>query len=80
MSSFGEPIVITGIGMITSVGNDRESVWKAVRDGHSGARRLEGLEASRRVGQAGAASRVKMGSRACDRGRHRSADGRVSAG
>ena len=44
MSSFGEPIVITGIGMIASVGNDRESVWQAVREGQSGARRLEGLE------------------------------------
>ena len=24
-----EPIVITGIGMIASVGDDRETVWKA---------------------------------------------------
>ncbi|HEX3870985.1 MAG TPA: beta-ketoacyl synthase N-terminal-like domain-containing protein, partial [Pirellulales bacterium] len=38
-----EPIVITGIGLITSVGNDRESVWAAVRQGRSGVRRLEGL-------------------------------------
>ncbi len=33
-----EPIVITGIGMIASVGNDRESVWRAVREGVSGVR------------------------------------------
>jgi 3-oxoacyl-(acyl-carrier-protein) synthase len=38
-----EPIVITGIGMITSVGNTREEVWQAVRDGRSGARRLTGV-------------------------------------
>ena len=33
-----DPIVITGIGMIASVGNDRESVWQAVRNGVSGVR------------------------------------------
>jgi 3-oxoacyl-(acyl-carrier-protein) synthase len=33
-----EPIVISGIGMIASVGDDRESVWRAVRDGVSGVR------------------------------------------
>ncbi len=33
-----EPIVITGIGMIAPVGNDRESAWKAVREGVSGVR------------------------------------------
>jgi 3-oxoacyl-(acyl-carrier-protein) synthase len=39
-----EPIVITGIGMITSVGKNRESTWAALRKGRSGVRRLEGLE------------------------------------
>jgi 3-oxoacyl-(acyl-carrier-protein) synthase len=39
-----EPVVITGIGMITSVGQGRESGWKAIREGVSGVRRLEGLE------------------------------------
>lgn len=39
-----DPVVITGIGLIASVGHDRESVWKAVREGRSGARWLEGLE------------------------------------
>ncbi len=38
-----EPIVITGIGMITSLGRDRESVWHAVQQGRSGVRRLCGL-------------------------------------
>ena len=38
-----EPIVITGIGMITSVGNTREDVWDAVRQGRSGARLLSGV-------------------------------------
>ena len=34
-----DAIVITGIGMIASVGNDRESVWRGPR-GVSGVRRL----------------------------------------
>lgn len=35
-----ERVVVTGIGIITSVGRDRESVWRAVRQGRSGVRRL----------------------------------------
>ncbi len=38
-----DPIVITGIGIIASVGGDRESVWEAVRQGRSGVRSLTGL-------------------------------------
>ncbi len=38
-----DPIVITGIGIITSVGRDRETVWRAVRQGKSGVRRLPGF-------------------------------------
>lgn len=38
-----DPIVITGIGMITSVGNDRESTWHAVCQGQSSIRRVNGL-------------------------------------
>jgi 3-oxoacyl-[acyl-carrier-protein] synthase II len=38
-----EPIVITGIGMVTSVGRNREAVWHAVRHGRSGVARLRGL-------------------------------------
>lgn len=38
-----EPIVITGIGLVASVGHDRESVWSAVRHGQSGVRSLLGL-------------------------------------
>ena len=36
-------VVITGIGMVTSVGHDRESTWRAVRAGISGVRQLEGV-------------------------------------
>lgn len=39
-----EPIVITGIGLMTSVGGDRESVWHAVRRGQSGVRKLTDAE------------------------------------
>lgn len=38
-----EPIVITGIGMLASVGLDRESVWQAVRDGESQFEFLQGI-------------------------------------
>jgi 3-oxoacyl-(acyl-carrier-protein) synthase len=36
-------VVITGIGLTASVGDDREGVWHAVRNGHSAMRRLSGL-------------------------------------
>lgn len=36
-------VVITGIGMVTSVGEDRKSTWDAVRSGRSGIRRLQGI-------------------------------------
>ncbi|NOY41592.1 MAG: beta-ketoacyl-[acyl-carrier-protein] synthase family protein [Planctomycetes bacterium] len=36
-------VVVTGIGMVTAVGNGRESTWEAVRDGRSGVRRLSGV-------------------------------------
>ncbi len=38
-----EPVVITGIGMLASLGHDRETVWRNVREGRSGVRRLTGL-------------------------------------
>jgi len=38
-----EPIVITGIGLIASVGNDREAVWRAVQRGESNFGYLRGL-------------------------------------
>ena len=33
-------VVVTGIGLVTAVGNDRESTWEAVKAGQSGVRRL----------------------------------------
>ena len=41
--SSSEAIVVTGIGIIASVGRDRESVWQAVREGKSGVRRVGAL-------------------------------------
>ena len=38
-----EPVVITGIGLTASVGENRESVWRAVREGRSAMRKLDGL-------------------------------------
>ena len=36
-----EPVVITGIGLVTSVGSDREASWRSVCRGESGVRRLD---------------------------------------
>ena len=38
-----EPIVITGVGLVTSLGQDRESVWQSIQAGRSNVRPLEGL-------------------------------------
>ncbi|HEY5315612.1 MAG TPA: beta-ketoacyl synthase N-terminal-like domain-containing protein, partial [Pirellulales bacterium] len=40
-----QTIVVTGLGLVSSLGADRESVWAAVRQGASGVRSLAGLEA-----------------------------------
>ena len=37
------PVAITGIGLVASVGSDREAVWRAVQRGQSGVRVLRGL-------------------------------------
>lgn len=38
-----EPLVITGVGLITSLGRDSKSVWDAIRQGRSGVRPLMGI-------------------------------------
>ena len=38
-----EPVVITGIGMLTSVGKTAESTWQSVQQGKSGVRSIAGL-------------------------------------
>ncbi len=38
-----EPIVITGIGLIAALGNDREAVWRAVQRGESNFGYLRGI-------------------------------------
>ncbi|MDA7977859.1 MAG: beta-ketoacyl-[acyl-carrier-protein] synthase family protein [Pirellulales bacterium] len=38
-----EPVVITGIGLVTSTGLDRETAWQAIKDGRSGVQRLRGV-------------------------------------
>jgi 3-oxoacyl-(acyl-carrier-protein) synthase len=43
MAVTDECIVITGIGVITSIGRGRESVWRAVQRGDCGVKRLTGL-------------------------------------
>ncbi|QDU95357.1 beta-ketoacyl-[acyl-carrier-protein] synthase family protein [Lignipirellula cremea] len=41
--TFYDPVVISGVGLITSVGDNRESVWQAIQAGVSGVRRIRGL-------------------------------------
>ena len=41
--SDSDRVVISGIGLVASAGNDRESVWRAVREGRSYVRKLRGL-------------------------------------
>jgi len=41
--SHHEPVVITGLGMLTSVGATAESTWQAVQKGKSGVRSIRGL-------------------------------------
>jgi len=41
--SICEPVVITGVGMLTSVGQTAELTWQAVRRGKSGVRTVSGL-------------------------------------
>jgi len=38
-----ERVVITGIGMVTAVGRDRESSWQGVKTGRNGVRKLCGM-------------------------------------
>lgn len=40
-------VVVTGIGLICSVGNDTETVWQAVKNGKSGIRPITYFDASR---------------------------------
>ena len=39
-----EPVVITGIGLITSIGSTRETTWQSVQRGQSHVRRLHGYQ------------------------------------
>src|SRR5438477_3508799 len=40
-------VVVTGIGVITPIGNDVESMWKVLREGGSGIGRITHFDASR---------------------------------
>jgi 3-oxoacyl-[acyl-carrier-protein] synthase II len=41
--SHEDRVVITGIGIVTSIGHSRETVWRAIQAGTSGVRRLTGI-------------------------------------
>ena len=43
MPPMDDPVVITGLGMVTAVGRDRESTWRAVKAGKNGVRKLVGM-------------------------------------
>lgn len=40
----GRKVVITGLGMVTSVGLDRDTSWKALLEGKNGIRKLESID------------------------------------
>ncbi|HEY3027815.1 MAG TPA: beta-ketoacyl-[acyl-carrier-protein] synthase family protein [Pyrinomonadaceae bacterium] len=48
LSSFKRPrrVVITGMGCVTPIGIGRESFWRALQQGKSGVRRIEGFDVS----------------------------------
>src|SRR5438045_9670017 len=46
-SQGGRRVVVTGIGMVTPLGVDRESSWAGIAGGVSGAARIETIDASR---------------------------------
>lgn len=39
-----EPVVITGVGIVTALGSDRESSWQAIREGRSAIRLIRGVQ------------------------------------
>lgn len=43
-------VVITGIGLVTGLGGDRESTWKALLAGQGAVRRLDSQELANRIG------------------------------
>jgi 3-oxoacyl-(acyl-carrier-protein) synthase len=43
-SSSDRRVVVTGIGLVTSIGRTREAVWQAMQRGESGIRRLVGIQ------------------------------------
>jgi 3-oxoacyl-[acyl-carrier-protein] synthase II len=40
------PVAVTGVGMVTPLGNDVESTWNAILSGESGVREIAGFDAS----------------------------------
>ena len=49
-----EPVVVTGIGLLASLGLDRETVWQGVQDGESRFHHLSGLRGIERTDVIGA--------------------------
>jgi 3-oxoacyl-[acyl-carrier-protein] synthase II len=41
-----EPVVITGIGLITALGTGAEKSWEAIKEGKSGIRRITRFDPS----------------------------------
>ncbi len=55
-----DPIVITGIGLVTSVGDNRETAWRSLCDGQSGVRKLQEIYGLPKEFQIGATTEMEL--------------------
>jgi 3-oxoacyl-[acyl-carrier-protein] synthase II len=73
-------VVITGMGLITALGNDVETNWAAMLEGRSGIRRIEAFDPSRVASQIGGEVRDFDASHVLDRKELRRTDRYIAFG
>ena len=73
-------VVITGMGLITALGNDLESNWAAMLEGRSGVRRIEAFDPSRVDAQIAGEVRDFDASHVLDRKERRRTDRYIAFG
>ena len=73
-------VVITGMGLITALGNDVETTWAGMLEGRSGIRRIEAFDPSRVASQIGGEVRDFDASHVLDRKELRRTDRYIAFG